>query len=286
MKESLSYWDYVKAAFALKVPVPGLGPLPVNILGAAGLGLVGLGFPPLLLIGLGLETAYLALVAGNPRFQGFVRGRNLSVEQESWNQRRDKLIASLGPNARRRYLELVTLSHAIIPAEDFPAGNLMRDNLAGLLWTHLRLLSSKEKVDSIRNLVDRGKGLQEIAGLEKRLQDSPPDSALHRSLEASLILVKKRIANLDRAEESAKVLEAEIERIERQVNLLREEAAVGQSPETITGHLDTITQSLEETGRWLNDNAEFLGDYSLPSTPGLPDPVDIASAARNRKASQ
>ena len=284
MKTSgLSYWDYVKSAFGLRVSVPGLGQLPLNILGVAGIGLVSLGFPPLLFIGMGVEAAYLTFLAGSPRFQNFVRGRNLSTERESWNVRRDRIIAGLGPNARRRYLELVTQSQSALPSEDSPAGDLVRDNLAALLWTHLRLLSSLEKVNSIRRMVEREKGMGEITGLERRLKDSTPESPLYRSLDASLTLARKRIANLDRAEESAKVLEAELERIERQVTLLHEEAAVGQSPEAITGHLDTVTRSLEETGRWLNENAEFLGDYSQSSTPGMPVPEDVKAPTPNRK---
>lgn len=278
---ALSYWDYLKAAFGLRVRVPGLGQLPMNVLAVAGVGLVGLGFPPLLLLGLGLETAYLTALAGNGRFQRYVRGRGLAAEQETWNQRRDKLIAGLGGPARKRHLELISQSHAIVLNDGNPAGALVRENLAGLLWTHLRLLSSQEKVESIRGMVNRKQGLSEITDLERRVSEAPKDGALYRSLDASLSLARKRIANLDRAEESAKVLAAEIERIERQINLLREEAAVGQNPEMITEHLDTVTRSLEETGRWLNENADILGDFSLPASAGLPEPGGTATLPSN-----
>jgi hypothetical protein len=278
---ALSYWDYIKAAFGLRVRVPGMGHLPMNALAVAGVGLVGLGFPPLLLVGLGLETAYLTTLAGNGRFQRFIRGRGLAAEQETWNQRREKLIAGLGGPARKRHLDLIAQSHALFLNEENPAGALVRENLAGLLWTHLRLLSSQEKVNSIRERVNRKIGLEEISDLERRVSEAPKDGALYRSLDASLSLARKRIANLDRAEESAKVLDAEIERIERQINLLREEAAVGQNPEMITEHLDTVTRSLEETGRWLNENADILGDFSLPASAGLPEPGESLAHPSN-----
>jgi hypothetical protein len=274
----LSYWDFIKAAFWLKVSIPAMGAVPANILALAGFGLIGLGLPPLLLVGLGLEIAYLTTLAGDRRFQNLVRGKNIALEQDVWNQRRDKILSGLGAIARKRHIELITQSLSITLNDENPASALVRGNLAGLLWTHLRLLASQEKVNSIRQLVDRKKSLEEVSDLEKRVAGALAESALYRSLDASLALAKKRITNLDRAEDSAKVLDAEIERIERQITLLREETTVGQNPEMITGHLDSVTRSMEDTGRWLNENADILGDFSLPPSAAMPTSVSLPTA--------
>ena len=53
-----------------------------------------------------------------------------------------------------------------------------------------------------------------------------PDSALARSLRATLAIQEKRLENLETAAENLAVIDAELERIEQQVRLVREESAV------------------------------------------------------------
>jgi hypothetical protein len=276
----LTYWDYIQAAFFQKVHVPGLGLMPANLLGLIGIGFLGIGFPALWILGLGLETAYLTALAGNARFQKSVRGRGVTAEAEVWNRRREAIVNSLTEANRNRHRELIQKSFGVSLQSHNPAADMVRKNVAGLLWTHLNLLASQEKVNSISVMVSRSKSSQEIADLENRIQEAVPESPLFRSLEASLALVKKRLVNLDRAEESSKVIAAEVERIERQINLLREETALGHNPEFITGHLDSVTRSLEETGKWLSDNADILGEFSQPLSGHYPMPSQEGPANR------
>lgn len=268
MRKVLSFLDYVKAAFWQKINVPGLGALPLNGLACLGLFALGFGHPAFWLLGLGLESAYLTLLAGSARFQRVVQGRDLVKEAEQREQHRIRLLDSLSTSARKRYNKLMQQAYAVVPAGDSSVGDLLRDNLAGMLWTFLRLLASQEKVQGILDNANRSDAELELAELEKRIADAPADSALQRSLTASVEILRKRLANLDRAKESTLVLSAELERIERQITLLREEAAVGQSPEALTSHLDTVSRSLEDTSRWLNDHADLLGSESEP--PPLP----------------
>ena len=64
---------YLKAAFLLGLPVPGLGELPINVLGVVGAGVLGVAFPPAWLLGLGCEAPWYSFgLASNPRFQKYV----------------------------------------------------------------------------------------------------------------------------------------------------------------------------------------------------------------------
>ncbi len=272
---ALSYWDFIKSAFFLRTPVPGLGQLPVNLLAFGGLCLVGLGFPPLLFFAVAAETTYLTVLAGNERFQNFIRGKGLSAESEAWNQKREQMLQSLKEKSRQRYMQTLKQSHAILSMDRGAGDEMMQRQLSGLLWTHLRMLVAQERVNSIRDTVAHADVSQEVLELEKRVKEAQPESPLHRSYEASLTLARKRLANLERAEESAKVLGAELERIERQVSLLREESAVGHSPTVMTDQLDMVSRSLEETGKWLNDNADLLGEIQMPNEASLPDPNQV-----------
>src|SRR5262245_50108036 len=66
----------LRAAFLLRYPVPGLGDVPVNLVGLACLGLLGLGNAGFWFTGIGLETLYLVSLCTNLRFQRWVVAQN------------------------------------------------------------------------------------------------------------------------------------------------------------------------------------------------------------------
>ena len=80
------------------------------------------------------------------------------------------------------------------------------------------------------------------------------------------------------------MLDAELERIEQQVRLVREESAVSRSPEALSARLDAVSSTLSETSRWMDQHADLMTDLTsadlddaLPSVPRTP--VDAASRA-------
>ena len=70
-------------------------------------------------------------------------------------------------------------------------------------------------------------------------------------------------------------MDAELERIEQQVRLVREESAVSRSPEALSARLDAVSRTLGETSRFLDQHAEVFSDLSVTdfetgSVPPLP----------------
>ena len=56
------------------------------------------------------------------------------------------------------------------------------------------------------------------------------------------------------------MIDAELERIEQQVVLIREEAAVSGKADILSRRLDSVSSTLTETNRWMEQNAEIFGE--------------------------
>jgi hypothetical protein len=149
-------------------------------------------------------------------------------------------------------------------------------SLNQLLGIFLRLLTSREVIIANVSDLDRSRLEGEITKLEERLTAAEADSALTRSLQGTIDIKRKRLDNLARADESLQVVEAELDRIEQQVELIREESAVTGKPEALSIRLDAVTTAMSETSRWMDDHAELFGslgpasDSALSELPELP----------------
>ncbi len=274
----IGFFGYVKAAFFRKVRLPLLGSLPLNVLGVAAFGVLSLAHPGFLLLGLALETLYLSSLAGSARFQAMVQGERL-LNQKVRREQRDKTqLESLQSWSRTRFLDLQAkarkLEASAQGAGAFSANSassasvLSSDSLdqvrsrgvALLLDTFLQLLGSRETIRDILEDSDLAALRKEEAGLKGEVEAAATGSALRKSLEGSLALTRRRCENLSRAQESLQIIEAEIRRIERQIDLLVEESAVGGNAESLSAQMDGVLASLETTSRWLAEHRDYLGD--------------------------
>ena len=98
-----------------------------------------------------------------------------------------------------------------------------------MLSLFLRLLASREAITDTLARVDRRQLESGLESLKARLAAAgDPEGPLARSLKATLEIQEKRLANLDTATNNLAVIDAELERIEQQVRLVREESAVSR----------------------------------------------------------
>jgi hypothetical protein len=284
--EDLSYWDYVKAAFNRRLPVPLLGAMPTNKMLLGVFAVLGLANPGFWLLGAAGEVAYLFGTANSPRFRKLVDGERLLRLQAGWDDKVHSAVERLIPPSQERYRKLLDQCRRILGI----SATLESDSLGGLrdmrsqslnqlLWIFLRLLTSRQVILSNVRGLDRSALDGEIEQLQKRLAgiEAGKDEALRRSLEGTLEIRRKRLENLERATASLGVTEAELERIEQQVELIREETAVGGKPEFLSSRLDAVTSTMTEASRWMDENSDLfsaLGDEGdraavagLPSMP-------------------
>ncbi len=276
-----TYWTYLRSAFNRRVPVPVLGHLPLNVMVVAAAGVLGLANPGFWLLGAAGEVLFLVLKASSPRFQKLLEGERLLAEQQTWEEKVGETVARLEAISRARYRRLLGQCRRILGISDAldadSLGNfrdLRARSLNQLLGIYLRLLSSREVIESNLSRLDRTELEAEAMRLQERLAAAAGDAALARSIQGTLDIQKKRLDNLARAQATQAVIDSELERIEQQVELIREEAAVTGRPEQLSVRLDAVTSTMTETTRWMEEHAEFLGslagDEAAVDLPELP----------------
>jgi hypothetical protein len=280
----LSFGDYVKAAFFRPLKLPLLGAMPANLMALGVLGVLGIANPGFWLLAAAGEVAYLFTLAGSQRFQKLVQGEHALLAQGEWSLKIGRAVDRLSPEGRERYRSLVAQCRRVLGvSETLDADSLIgvRDlrsqGLNQLLGIFLRLLTSKDIiVQNVRNL-DGARLRKGLESIEKRVAEAAPDSALHRSLKGTADIQRRRLENLERASQSLQVIEAELDRIEQQVELVREESAVSGKPENLSLRLDAVTSTMSDTTRWMDEHAEFFdslsgGGETGSSLPDLPEP--------------
>jgi hypothetical protein len=282
----LGYFDYLKAAFHRRVDVPMLGHIPLNKMALGVFAVLGIANPGFWLLGLAVEATYLVGIGGNPRFQKVIEGERLLAAQEGWEGKVQSAVERLSPPGRARYRELLGKCRLILGIGESLGGDslgnvrdLRAQNLNQLLWIFLRLLGSRELIADNVNNVDRKALSADVERLQQRIASvgKDADDALTKSLQGTLAIQKKRQENLDRAAQSLDVIDAELERIEQQVELIREESAVSGSPQFLSARLDAVTSTMSETSKWMDEHADFFGSLAAdeeaspaPTLPNLP----------------
>jgi hypothetical protein len=175
-------------------------------------------------------------------------------------------VSLLSTESQERYRRLLSECQRIVGiSETFGESEGSLHSLRGsglnqLLWIFLRLLNSREILDANITSLNRDAIKREIAKLEARVGSAESDPALLRSLTGTLEIRRKRLQNLDEAQRSRQIIDAELERIEQQAVLIREEAAVSGKADILSQHLDSVSNTLSETNSWMEQHAEIFGE--------------------------
>jgi macrodomain Ter protein organizer (MatP/YcbG family) len=288
-REKLGFMDYVKEAFNLKVKVPAMGKVPVNWLGLTGIGVVSFFFPPFLLIGTGMELGYLYLLSTSPRFQKYVQAVRNSKTKEQWEEKKNRILARLSGPSKAKYDELEAKCRKVVSiyeAASLETGRLDTSRviiLNQILWTALRLLLSRGII--VRNIKNESKEelQKKIEKMEQNLKNES-SQRLQKTLQSTIEIMNKRLQNIEAADEKLKSIDLELMRIEEQLELLSNVAAMeGQGEGTLSEKIDSIATSINETDEWMKTDRELFGaleeEFEGPPE-GIIDPGS-ASAGQN-----
>jgi len=265
----LSYWDYVKAAFNQRVPLRGLGAMPMNKLFLAGFGILGFGHPGFWLLGLGLETAYLLYLSGSSRYQALIRGERLSEAQDAWKEREVQILDHLDVSARKRYHALVERCRSILNTQqgslrDDGLVSIQSDALNQLLYVFLQLLNLRDRIQQTLRMTSAAEIDRDIKQLDAQLEKEKEDTPVYRSLTGRLAIQKARLQNILKSHNNLRYTESELDRIEKQISLTAEELAVSKDPEKWTAALDGVVQSVQGTTKWMADHSDLLDTLNAP----------------------
>jgi hypothetical protein len=263
MASKPGFLDYVAAAFNAR-PI-GMFVAP-NWVGIAAFGLLGIANPGFWVLGAGLELGYLLTLATNRRFQHTVAGKPLSAARQEWNQRIQKVLGKLDPADRRTYDALAERCKSIIElqlhgATDPPEGlEAQADGLGRLSWMFLRLLLARRTISTVLGGTHADADLQrKIASLERQQQQPELSEELARSIAGQIEILRQRTTQRFDGDRKLAYIEAELERIQQQVELIREQAALSTDPELLSRRIDEITATLSGTGQWIRDQQQVYG---------------------------
>lgn len=285
-KPPIGFWEYISEAFHLRYPIPGLGALPFNKMAVAASAVLGLLNPGFWFLGAGLELGYLWMLSTDPRFQKYIQSRRMNLIEQDKSVRINEMIRSLEKPSVARLEALNRNLAKINELMDINSEGAMQfvretqqKTLSQLPVMFVKLLFTQRLISESLEHTDAGKLKREIRDLEKQLAAGDIGEALMKSLRGNIEIKQKRLENIGRAEENNQLVEMELNRIENQVQLIREEIALNRSPEAISAGIDRINSTLGETEAWVNTHSDFLnriggGDQLLP----IGEPAFVPSA--------
>ena len=277
------FLDYLTAAFNAR-PI-GMFVAP-NWIGLAAIGILGVANPGFWVLGAGLELGYLLTLATNKRFQNTVSGKPLTAARQAWNQKISKVLDRLDPADVRTYDALAARCRSILDlqlhnADEPPEGlEQQADSLGRLSWMFLRLLLARRTIGQVMGGAQNDAELQKkIASLERQQHQTGLSEELSRSLGGQLEILRQRLQQRTDGDRKLVYLDAELERISQQVELIREQAAMSTDPELLSRRIDDITATLGSTGQWIRDQQQVYGAMEDLLT----EPPPLAPDARARE---
>jgi hypothetical protein len=277
------FLSYVAAAFNARPLGMFVAP---NWIGLGAFGLLGVLNPGFWVLGAGLELGYLMLLSTNPRFQRLVAARPISEANQQWNTRIQTLLGRLDPADRHLYDALAARCRSIIDLQlhsgsSEPHGlEAQADSLGRLSWMYLRLLVARRTIKDVIGSSDVGDLQRKIERLERQQNAAGISDELRRSLSGQKQILIQRLEQRGDSERQLAFIDAELERIAQQVELIREQAALSTDPELLSRRIDEIAGTLGATGQWIRDQQKVYGAMEDL----LSEPPPLAPDARARES--
>lgn len=249
---------YLWHAFFARPDIPLLR-LPWNALAVLAAGVAGFWDPSVWGVATAGELVYLFTLASNPGFQQYVQGvKTVSLRGDSEASRKN-LLAKLGGAARQRYVKLEQKRARLDalyrePSNDDLFTESNSEALRKLTWLYLNLLVAQ------RNLIvappsDARELEKQIAAGERELATAPSEAA-RASKKATLDLLRERLDNVTHKQVSQAEIDADLARIETQLDYALEQA-------TLRGRPAAISANVELTSRLLSN----ISDETTYATP-------------------
>ncbi len=206
-----------------------------------------------------------------------------SVEAE---QRLRRILKSLPRGSQSRFRKLkeqcnelrsistdIRSAHSNDPAHDL-RGELDSDGLDHLLWLYLKLLYTEHSLNRFFETTTLGQIERDLKRVEQRLNretERPQSEQRERiiaTLKDNLATSQARQTNFQHARDSYELVLAEQQRLETRIRSLAEMGISRGDPTLLSTEVDSVTGSIAETERTLNDLSFVTGftaaDESVP----------------------
>lgn len=252
---------YLWHAFFARPDIPLLR-LPWNALAVAAAAVAGWWDPAIWGVAGAGEFIYLFTLASNPGFQQYIKDRATVELHGDTEEARKRLLSRVGGAARQRYVKLEekrkrleTLYRDTSDDDLFAESNA--DAMRRLTWLYLNLLVAQ------RNLIvapaSDARGLEQQIRTGERELAAAPSEAARASKEATIRLLRERLDNIQHKDTALAEIDADLARIETQLDFALEEA-------TLRGRPAAISSNVELTSRLLSNMTDDTTTYSARLT--------------------
>lgn len=225
------------------VDVPALGRIPVNALAASAFAILGFGHPGFWLLGLAAEAVIVPSLAFNKRFQNVVDAEQRQVSSGDSQAKRSSLVQLLPADYKRKLSDLERKCDKVLEvyrnaqADEFII-DTNREALDNLKWVYLKLLIARYHLLTAGTEDTPEVLSKKIDSLQAELSNSQDTAALRQSKAATLDILKRRLANVQKREQSVEEVESDLTRVESQVDLILDNAAMQGKPQTISTDIE------------------------------------------------
>lgn len=243
-------WKYVRRAFLATARLPLVGRVPFNLIFVAIVLAAGVRWRAVWMFGAWMEAAYLLLLAGNPRFQKVVDAEELAAERSDPELQRRRLVTQLDPAPRARLQQLQSRCERAIDIarghgqEEF-ALQSQRDGLDRLAWLYLKLLLARQLLDAQGKTTSAAALRAQGDQIEAELRSDGLVATVRQAKEETLRILRRRLELHERRGQAIAEIEADLDRIEAEVDLAVEHATLGPAGTRPAGEVRLATAMLE-----------------------------------------
>ena len=284
MAQSRGFFSYIQEAFNARPFGMFVAP---NWAGLAAFGLLVTVNPGFWVLGAGLELGYLAMLVTNRRFQRWVDAKSGADSQESWQEKLRPLLLGLSDGDRRRYENLAARCRSILDQQGQVAAVSTEAQGAGLsrlLWMYLRLLLARQSIEHVIHSAESEPLEGRLKDLESQLAKETISEDLRRSLTSQADILRQRLAQQQEAKGKLTFIQAELVRIQEQVELIREQAALSTDPEGLSQRIDQIAATLGGTAQWIREQQQVYG--AMEDLLAEPPPLEASRTREGRRVAQ
>ncbi|MGD0896376.1 MAG: hypothetical protein ABR915_00985 [Thermoguttaceae bacterium] len=240
---------------------------------------------PLVLAG---EIVYVGLLGSHPKFQAYVDAQAAKAQRaqgsQASQQALDHMLHQLPKDLLQRFQTLraqcvelrriaLELKRPGMTSDDVPLDQLQLTGLDRLLWIHLRLLYTQYTLAQFLQRTPGDPIEKDIQKLQEQIaklpaqQTDPSGQRIRAALEDNLATSRSRLDNLNKARDTYRLIQAEIDRLENKIRSLSEMAVNRQEPEFITSEVDHVASSMLDTERTMNELQFATGLNSADNEP-------------------
>ena len=277
----MRFFRYVKAAFFAR---PWGMWIPPNWVLLAAFAMLGAAFHPgLWLVGAGLELAYLLFLSTSDRFVRWVDATDTFAARKTTQQQIAGLLARLDASDQMRYRQLEERCKAMLNDQHDAVSRsdmqLQADGLSKLLFVFLRLLLTRTGVLRVLQGAAAKSIDLRVSEVQGQLKNaSTPE--LQQSLTDQLGILAERKKRHSEARDKLQFIEAELSRIQEQVELIREAMVMTADPGSLSRQIDTVGQTLGATTQWIKQQQELMGQSEDLLTDSPPPVLELPTQAQ------